>query len=420
MASTRAWEAFCASLFRQNQFAIRYDVEAMEEAVALEDLARVATRVVVVGGTNGKGTVASAIHAMALSAGLRTGLYTSPHLIDFRERIRLQGAPVSREALLTVGEAIMKRYAGRESTPRTPRALSYFELTTLMALRLFREAELDLAILEVGMGGRLDAVRAVESDVVALTGVSLDHQRFLGTDLQSIAREKAGVVRERTAHVLLHAAAPGTPELGRALHEGGRAFELVPGSPSAPPRKRNLELAAAVFRRLYGSSLPPEQIMAAVGSAARRMRWPGRQQAIEHEEGLLLVDGAHNVEAVSACVQWLAGLGFGPERSLDALVALGEERDPSEVLGPLMPMLGRVICTTSTSGPLRAPGALRDVLADAFPSAALEEAPDVAAGLSAREKGEPLLIVGSLYLVGDTLAHLGFDAESLQVWDPEA
>ena len=153
-------------------------------------LTKLANKVVTVAGTNGKGSCVACLQAVLESAGYRTGAYTSPHLHRFNERICVGGKSVSDRSLCDAFSAVEQK--------RQEDSLSYFEFGTLAALWLFNEIDLDVLILEVGLGGRLDAVNIIDPDVAVITNISLDHQSWLGNDLESIAAEKAGIIRRET------------------------------------------------------------------------------------------------------------------------------------------------------------------------------------------------------------------------------
>ncbi|KYP97083.1 hypothetical protein BG74_05610, partial [Sodalis-like endosymbiont of Proechinophthirus fluctus] len=166
---------------------IDLDLERVIYVASVLNLLRPASWVITIGGTNGKGTTCRLLEAILLASGMRVGVYSSPHLLRYTERVRIQGGELP-EAAHSEAMAIIE--AGRGSA-----FLSYFEFGTLAALQLFRQASLDVVILEVGLGGRLDATNIVDSDVAVITSIALDHTDWLGPDRASIAREKAGIFR---------------------------------------------------------------------------------------------------------------------------------------------------------------------------------------------------------------------------------
>ncbi|KAB8196153.1 bifunctional folylpolyglutamate synthase/dihydrofolate synthase, partial [Lysobacter maris] len=162
-------------------------LDRVREVAARMRLGRPARQVITVAGTNGKGSTVAFVEAIARAAGWRVGAYTSPHLLAYNERVRIDGADADDAALVAALEAV--------EAARGEVTLTYFEHGTLAALRLFEQADLDLAILEVGLGGRLDATNIVDPDVAVITTVDIDHQDWLGEDRESIGREKAGIAR---------------------------------------------------------------------------------------------------------------------------------------------------------------------------------------------------------------------------------
>lgn len=301
---------------RQHPQAIEMGLDRVRDVARRMGLARPAHRVVTVAGTNGKGSTVAFIEAIARAAGLRTGAYTSPHLLDYRERVRIDGVDAADGALVEAFKAVEQ---ARGNTP-----LTYFEFGTLAALWLFERAGLDLAILEVGLGGRLDATNLVDADVAVITTVDLDHQDWLGSDRESIGAEKAGIVRawkplvlgedDPPASVLRHAYALGAPairagsdfffeplEAGRwRWRELGYSLELPPPALAAPVQLRNAATAIAALRAL---DLTLDDAAIARGIAQARL--PGRLQPFDHRGVDVRVDVGHNPQAARELAAWL-------------------------------------------------------------------------------------------------------------------
>jgi dihydrofolate synthase / folylpolyglutamate synthase len=276
---------------------------------------RPARHVLTVAGTNGKGSTVAFAEAIARAAGLRVGAYTSPHLLRYNERVRIDGADIDDESLLRAFEAVE---GARDAVP-----LTYFEFGTLAALWLFARADLDLAILEVGLGGRLDAVNLVDADVAIVTTVDIDHVEWLGPDRESIGREKAGVFRagrpavlgelQPPTSVLAHAGEIGA-EVWRAgvdfvveadahgLHY--REHNLVLHLPApvldAPCQPANAAAAICALRRLAGLRIDADAISRGVATATV----PGRMQQVMGPVAIVL-DVAHNPQAADQLASWL-------------------------------------------------------------------------------------------------------------------
>lgn len=282
---------------------------------------RPAPRVITVGGTNGKGSTVALIEGMLRAAGYRVGCYTSPHLIRYNERIRLDGIDASDEALVASFERIER---ARGTTPQT-----YFEFGTLAAIDLMSRASLDVAILEVGLGGRLDAVNIIDADVAVITTIDLDHQDWLGGDRDTIGREKAGIARAgRPAIVgeqdppegLLAALAALGARVMRAgdayrvarhdtadrhdwtwTHADGTALDLPLPALDAPVQLDNAATAIAAIHALGPRlDVPP----GAIRHALAGVRVPGRLQKIA-DRPATLVDVGHNPQAARALAAWI-------------------------------------------------------------------------------------------------------------------
>ncbi len=314
--------------------------------------ARPAARVVTIGGTNGKGSTVAFVEAIARAAGWRVGAYTSPHLLAYSERVRIDGADVDDAALVEAFDAVE---AARGETP-----LTYFETGTLAALWLFARAGLDLAILEVGLGGRLDAVNIVDPDVAVITTVDLDHQDWLGDDVEAIGFEKAGIARPWTPLVLGDTDPPASVlqhayRIGAVAIRGGSDFLFAPSGDgrwiwrevgyevalpmpalAAPVQLRNAAVAVAALRALDDDGLPSvDDAALAAGIASAHVA--GRLQRHVEAGVELVVDVAHNPQAARALAQWLA-TEPAPGRTVAVYAALADKDAP----GVVAPLAGHV------------------------------------------------------------------------------
>ncbi|WP_028839598.1 bifunctional tetrahydrofolate synthase/dihydrofolate synthase [Thermomonas fusca] len=336
------WLAF---IERQHPHAIAMGLERVREVAARMGLGKPAPHVVTVAGTNGKGSTVAFVEAIARAQGLRVGAYTSPHLLRYNERVRIDGHDVGDAALVEGFEAVE---AARGDTP-----LTYFEYGTLCALWLFARAGLDLAVLEVGLGGRLDAVNIVDADAAIVTTVGLDHQDWLGGDIEAIGFEKAGIARgfkplvlgddDPPASVLRHAYAIGAPawriandffaEPVDAGHWRWRevGYEIVLPLPmqaqGAPAQLRNAACAIAALRAL---DLPLEEEALARGVADAAVA--GRLQRFERDGVEIVVDVGHNPQAAAALADWLHSQ---PKRRTVAVYAALADKDAAGVVAAL-------------------------------------------------------------------------------------
>lgn len=384
-------------------------------------LQRPAARVITVGGTNGKGSTVAFIEAIGRAAGWKVGAYTSPHLLRYNERVRIDGAQADDAALVEAFEAV--------EAARGEIALTYFEYGTLAALWLFQRSALDLAILEVGLGGRLDAVNVVDPDVAVITTVDVDHTEWLGPDRDSIGREKAGIARAWKPLVLGEVSIPGTVlrhayAIAAAVIQGGNDFfhepledgrwrwrevgyELeLPALPlDAPVQRANAATAIAAVRALDGGeALAPAVFASGVAQATV----PGRLQRLERDGVEIRLDVGHNPQAARALADWLQAHPVqGPTVAVFAALA---DKAVEEVVQALAPHIARwQLAGIDDAGPRslsaeqllqRAPtlqgrAVLHETVAQAVEAAVAQ------AGPAGR-----VLVFGSFHTVGQALAAL--------------
>jgi len=379
---------------------------------------RPAAQVITIAGTNGKGSTVAFVEAIARAAGWRVGAYTSPHLLAYNERVRIDGRDVDDDALVEAFEAVE---AARGDTP-----LTYFETGTLAALWLFARAGLDLAVLEIGLGGRLDAVNIVEPDVAVITTVGLDHQDWLGNDVEAIGFEKAGIARawkplvlgdtDPPASVLQHAY-----RIGAVAIRGGSDFlyaptgsgtwtwrevgfevELPMPALAAPVQLRNAAVAIAAIR-----ALDREIDDAALTTGIADAKVLARLQRFECNGFEIVVDVAHNPQAAQALADWLR-VAPATGRTLAVYAALAD-KDARGVADALAASIDRWHLA-GLAGPRRqGAAALRARLPDTVAAAAAVHA-DVDAALSAAsaeaEPGDRVLVFGSFQTAAAALAWL--------------
>ena len=388
-----------------------------------------ARRVITVGGTNGKGSTVAMLEAMLMAAGLRVGSFTSPHLLDYNERVRIDGANVDDAALIASFERIeTARGAARDDAV----PLTYFEFGTLAALDLFARAELDVAVLEVGLGGRLDAVNIIDADVAVITTVDLDHMEWLGPDRDSIGREKAGIARAgRPAIVgqldppagLLDALAACGARVERAgidfiverratgwrwRHRDGSAMELPDPALAAPVQFANAAAAIAALHALHADdvSIAPKDFFAAVSAGLQHVQVSARLQSLGGDPSLT-VDVGHNPQAARALAEWL---DTQPAARVHAVYGALADKDVAGVIGAL----GTRIDHWHLAGLERETprgltvAALAAVFRQTLPQAPFDAHADVAGALAAARAaarpGERILAFGSFFVARAVLA----------------
>ena len=379
---------------------MRFGLERVRRAAqALGDVHRVGPYVHIAG-TNGKGSTAAFVDQMAREAGVTVGLYTSPHLCRFAERVRVGGEPVDDDLLADCLERALN--ADGE--------LTFFEVATLAALLAFRERKVDLWVLEVGLGGRLDATNMVEGKpVTAITRIAFDHTDRLGPTLMAIAREKAGILRPGAPCIVgrLHPDALAVVEevaaaVGTTVHEAtgedeANLIELYPPSLPGMFQRANAMVAVGIGRAL---ELPER----AIAEGLLATQWPGRFEILETPEGYVVLDSAHNPDGALALKNSLVGVGAAFSRRQVALV-FGAMADKNwrAMLDRLSPVTGpRVYVEPQGRAPARAEDLVAYLDGDV--------AHGVAAALAlARQKvgrGGLVVVAGSVFLVGEARAHL--------------
>jgi dihydrofolate synthase/folylpolyglutamate synthase len=371
-----------------------------------------------VGGTNGKGSVSVMLATILRAAGHRVGLYTSPHLCSFRERVRVDGDAIAEDAVVDGVEALGTLVARLDA--------SMFEATTALALDHFAREAVDIAVLEVGLGGRLDATTVGSPAVTVVTRIDLDHQAVLGSSLAEIAAEKAAIIRAGAAFTCVQ-----PPEAMRVI-EGRAAAVGVPLAREGREltvcvRERGLDgqridcagpdwTLGGVWLALLGTFQPANALLAtaaarhlgvpdaAVRRGLGRVRWPGRFDVIEGDPRLVL-DGAHNPGGARALADSLRA--FFADEPITFVIGASRDKDLSGMLAALMPLARRLILTGSSSARAADPAVLQAALPASDAPVEITRSAAEALALARDARRTPVVCVaGSLFLVGDVLAEL--------------
>jgi dihydrofolate synthase / folylpolyglutamate synthase len=411
---------------------MRPGLERIETLLAAIGNPERAFRTVQVGGTNGKGSISAMLASILQAAGHRVGLFTSPHLVEFSERIRVNGRPIPEVDVVDGVEAIGTLLARLDAT--------MFEATTALCLDHFAREGVEIAVLEVGLGGRLDATTVGHPVAEIVSRIDYDHQAYLGDDLEQIAAEKAAIIRSGIAFaarqapeaqaVLLRRAEEAQVPLvleGRDLDARVRGFTL---------EGQRLDLRGPGWRfddmlcRLLGVFQPGNALLAVAAAhhlgvseeAVRRglagVEWPGRFQIIEHDP-VVILDGAHNPGGARALAASLTT--YFPGRPLTLVIGISADKDQVGILRALAPLASRLILTAYAGARAATPAALRACLPPI--SAPVETAASTreAFSLAMAEPRNPLICVaGSLYLVGEALAQAREHHELFVVRGPAA
>jgi dihydrofolate synthase/folylpolyglutamate synthase len=362
-----------------------------------------------VAGTNGKGSVCAMLESALRAAGRRTGLFTSPHLAEPTERIRIDGAPASAERFAAAFERVHACVEALIAEGKIDMHTTYFETVTAMALTVFEEERVDIVVLEVGLGGRLDATNVVIPDLAVITPIDFDHEAYLGKSLDSIAREKAGILKPGVPAVI----ACQRPEAARVLEARlidarwsehwpvsdleldarGSRFRLGDLRIHCPlAGEHQVENAATAALALMRLGIPNP----AIENGIARAQWPGR---LEHIDKFIL-DGAHNpagARALSAYIQ-----RFYPNRRIRLIYGAMRDKAVAEISGILFPLAEQVIATAPRQARALAPDTIRGI--SDHPN--LTIAPGIEAALAMPTAADVTFVTGSLFLVAEARALL--------------
>lgn len=379
---------------------------------------------VTIAGTNGKGSVTAMIERGLRATGRRTGRYISPHLIAIEERVAIDGEPIAGSAFDHAAGLV------REAAERLSSRTSFFEATTALAFVAFREAKIDVAVLEVGLGGRLDATNAADATLAVITNIGLDHQTFLGDTIAAIAGEKAGVIKPGAAVIFGRTNEVALTVLRAKAMQMGASVTYAPDGVTThatlAPRDSRLTLHTPVhdYGELRLALAGRHQVdnavtavraleiaggrgIAAVDSDAIRtalsdVRWPGRLDWRRWRGCDLLVDGAHNPDGARALATFVKETLGGP---VPVVVGIMRDKAIAEVLQALEPVASIFVCTAPSTARAATPGELAAIAADVTPGVpcAIATTP-LDALIHASRHGSPIVVAGSLFLAGDVLA----------------
>ena len=403
---------------------------------------------ILIAGTNGKGSTAATLAAILQASEYKTGLYTSPHLVRINERIRINGVAIADDDFAGIHDLVDRTAERLVTEGDLPWHPSFFEMLTAIAFEYFSREKIEIAVLEVGMGGRLDATNVVDPRLSVITDISLDHQKFLGDTLTEIAREKAGIIRPNGVVVTL----PQTPEandvLGNTiLNVGARAVSAVPYvppvSPNSTPYLLPGSLASSGYRARYPLQVMGREILvetplvgrhqlrnlalaiaaaeelsrqgfsavtaATIERGIRETHWPGRFQVLPAtaDSPEIVFDVAHNPAGAWALRSTLSAAY--EERPLIFVFGAMRDKAVSEMAEILFPLAARVIATHADNPRAATPAEIREAARRV--SVDIEEAPDVptALALARAAAGTRGLVVvtGSIYIVGEAMRSLG-------------
>ena len=399
-------------------FGFQPGLETTRRLAALAGNPHEGLRFIHVAGTNGKGSTCAMLESVYRTAGLRVGLYTSPHLVRFGERIQVNRVPISEADLMRHVAELKALSAGMEPT--------FFEFTTVLALRHFAEQQVDLVIWETGLGGRLDATNIVTPLASVITNIALDHQRVLGATLAAIASEKAGIIKpgvpvltateDADARAIIAFKARELDAALITIGEMERANFRLEIPLLGEHQRANAALTAATVR-LLRFLLPVSDGQLQSGLA--NVNWPGRLQLVMRGTQTLLLDGAHNPAGVAALQAALAE--HFPSKRPTLVMGMLADKDWRAMVVSLVPLASRVVTAPVASERTVSAEDLRSACLATGAGRPVKAAASVAEALKLVAPDPFVLVTGSLYFLGEVMERLGLavangDERALNEW----
>lgn len=420
-------------LFSLEHFGIKFGLENVRAILEALGHPENAFRSVHIAGTNGKGSVTAIIDTALRAAGHKSARYTSPHLVHLTERFVVGGQQATADELSRAVDRVRTVIVDLQRRGVLDVHPTFFEVTTAAAFEIFRNASVEVAVCEVGLGGRLDATNVLSPMVTAITSIALDHQQYLGTAIAEIAAEKAGIIKHGVPVVV----GPLTAEAERVIrrvaqeHEARliRADEEVAVEPLPPPSSGGQAIRLRTPRRNYGAvnlrlegrhqidnaaiavrvlecldenglAVSPEAIVDGLAT----VRWPGRLERVELADGRsALLDAAHNPAGAAALAAFLAQRGV--RRPL--VFAAMRDKDARGILAALTPYISSLVLTRATTARSADPHALLEIASALVPDTPVYTADSVRSALSHAWKLSPdIVVAGSIFLLGDVLQEL--------------
>jgi dihydrofolate synthase/folylpolyglutamate synthase len=380
-----------------------------------------------VAGTNGKGSTSSMIESILRTGGIKTGLFTSPHLVNFTERIKINGQEISEEDVIHLADEV--RSAANKIRDFSP---TFFEVVTAMAFLHFIRLKVDWAVIEVGLGGRLDATNIIKPEASVITSIGLDHCEFLGRNLKEIAEEKAGIIKdavpvvtaeqppevmeiiERRASIkksalFRYGSEFSSHQISEAprcfLYQGGRAYDDIklplPGEHQVVNASMAIKTIEIILEKFPGITLD-------IKKGIESVKWPGRIEMIR-DYPPVLIDGAHNPQAAHALSAYLKKVLSVKYRRIILVMGVMGDKDVEGILRPLLPLASEIICASPAYGRAASPSLL------ASHAVSMGYSPRTALSVSGALKmaedlflpGDIIVVTGSFYTIGEAKEALG-------------
>jgi dihydrofolate synthase/folylpolyglutamate synthase len=396
-------------LYGLRLFGAKFGLENTFKLAALAGNPQEKLRFIHVAGTNGKGSTCAMLESIYRATGLRVGLFTSPHLVSFRERIQINRQLISENDVVRLVEELqplLKQFSENHHP-------TFFEIVTVMALKFFAEQNCDLVIWETGLGGRLDATNIVTPLVSVITNIALDHQQWLGDTLEKIAFEKAGIIKNGIPIVTaiddpegLAAVEKTAKEKNAWLVKVNSEFRIQHSELSllGEFQKQNAALALATIEILQ-KQIPVSQKQIEIG--LQNVNWPGRLHLVEKPDGQrFLLDGAHNVAGAKVLREAIHKI-FPAEKNLTLVLGIFADKSWREICEILAPLAEKIFAVPVSSERSANPKELAEICRTANPSSKIFAEKSLADALKKTSTEKFIIITGSLYLVGEALEILG-------------
>jgi dihydrofolate synthase/folylpolyglutamate synthase len=402
-------------LFALEQFGIKLGLENIRTLLTALDHPERAWRSIHIAGTNGKGSVAAMVERGLRAAGLRTGRYTSPHLSAIEERVAIDGTPIDSETFAHVTAEVLRVADECLESGALTVTPTFFEVSTAVAFEIFRRARIDVAVVEVGLGGRFDATNVLQPDITAITSIAFDHERHLGRTLSAIAFEKAGIAKagvplvvgrlpaEAVKRIAGVAAQVGAPVLDAHATTTDRVYPPLKLALAGRHQLENAAVAVAILERWSAvvSDIPTKAIVTGLTQCV----WPGRLEWLHLPSGAeLLIDAAHNPAGAAALATYLEDTGLAP---LPIVTSIMADKDVAGMVTQLRRVASLFVATTVPHQRARSAEALADTISELAPGIKVIAEPSPDAAVAAATARSPRAVAaGSIFLIGPLRARL--------------
>jgi dihydrofolate synthase/folylpolyglutamate synthase len=410
-------------LFALEQFGIKLGLDNIRAILEALGHPERAWKSVHIAGTNGKGSVAAMVECGFRAAGLRTGRYTSPHLDRIEERVAVNGLPVSSSTFNEATARVMEAVDNCRSTGVLTVSPTFFEVSTAIAFDIFRRERIQVAVVEVGLGGRFDATNVLTPDVTAITSISFDHEKHLGRTISAIAFEKAGIAKRNVPLVVGRMSKEAVDRIRQTAFDVGAPVidaHATTTDRQYPPLRLTLagrhqieNAAVAVSLLETWSALVTDIPTAAIVKGLTDCEWPGRLEwlrlppgwlATADDSGELLIDAAHNPAGAAALAAYLTDTNMAP---LPIVIAVMQDKNLAGMIAPLAPVALRFLATTVPNRRARSAESLATDISRIAPKASVTPVESADEAVTMALAGHPRAVAaGSIYLIGPLRARL--------------